>query len=152
MDEDTNASQGAAAAAGPSHGLYDYAADRAMRLIEVYARAMPVGFQSPEDFMRAYQVIYAGVGAQPVAIAKLEPIVDKPSAAEIRKSITPDHLISFEDGKPYKMLKRHVGKLGMTFDQYRAKWGLPADYPSVAASYSARRSELAKENGLGLER
>jgi predicted transcriptional regulator len=67
----------------------------------------------------------------------------------IRKSITPDFLISLEDGKKYKTLKRHLGKLGLTPDEYRAKWGLPADYPMVAPDYAHKRSELARSSGLG---
>jgi predicted transcriptional regulator len=67
----------------------------------------------------------------------------------IKKSITPDFLISLEDGKQYKTLKRHLGKLGLTAEEYRAKWGLPADYPMVAPSYAAKRSELARGSGLG---
>jgi predicted transcriptional regulator len=70
----------------------------------------------------------------------------------IRKSITPDFLISLEDGKKYKTLKRHLGKLGLTAEQYRAKWDLPADYPMVASNYAAKRSELARSSGLGQQR
>jgi predicted transcriptional regulator len=78
---------------------------------------------------------------------------DKPQpAVSIRKSITPDFLISLEDGKKYKTLKRHLGKLGLTAEEYRAKWGLPADYPMVAPNYAARRSELARSSGLGQQR
>jgi predicted transcriptional regulator len=71
------------------------------------------------------------------------------TSAQIRKSITPDALISFEDGKPYKVLKRHLTTLGMSLAGYKGKWGLPKDYPTTAASYSARRSEMAKALGLG---
>jgi predicted transcriptional regulator len=67
----------------------------------------------------------------------------------IKKSVTPDFLISLEDGKKYKTLKRHLGRLGLTAEEYRAKWGLPADYPMVAPSYAAKRSELARSSGLG---
>jgi predicted transcriptional regulator len=70
----------------------------------------------------------------------------------IKKSVTPDFLISLEDGKEYKTLKRHLGKLGLTAEEYRAKWGLPADYPMVAPSYAAKRSELARSSGLGQQR
>jgi predicted transcriptional regulator len=70
-------------------------------------------------------------------------------AVPIKKSITPDHLISLEDGQKYKSLKRHLSTRGMTPDEYRAKWGLPRDYPMVAANYSAQRSQLAKALGLG---
>jgi predicted transcriptional regulator len=70
-------------------------------------------------------------------------------AVSIRKSVTPDFLISLEDGKPYKSLKRHLSKLGLTPQAYREKWDLPFDYPMVAANYALKRSELAKSMGLG---
>ncbi len=73
----------------------------------------------------------------------------KVTPAQIRKSVTPDHLISFIDGKPYKSLKRHLTSHGTTPDEYRRKFGLGHDYPMVAASYAAQRSELAKSLGLG---
>lgn len=72
-----------------------------------------------------------------------------PTPAEIKKSITHDALMSFEDGKSYKTLRRHLTMRGLTPQQYRAKYGLPADYPVTAAGYSAQRSELAKAIGLG---
>lgn len=80
-----------------------------------------------------------------------EPVIefDKPTPAQIRKSITPDALTSFIDGKPYKTLKRHLTKHGLTIETYRERYGLPQDYPSTAASYSAQRSALAKQLGLG---
>ena len=77
------------------------------------------------------------------------PQVDRPTAAQIKKSIRPEALISFEDGKPYRTLKRHLTRLGMTPAEYREKWGLASDYPMVAPDYSARRSELAKQLGFG---
>ncbi|GLS17840.1 MucR family transcriptional regulator [Labrys miyagiensis] len=71
-------------------------------------------------------------------------------AVPIKKSVTPDFLISLEDGKKYKSLKRHLSSsYGMTPEDYRAKWGLPADYPMVAPNYAKQRSELAKTMGLG---
>jgi predicted transcriptional regulator len=74
-------------------------------------------------------------------------------AVPTKKSITPDYLISLEDGGRYKSLKRHLRtSYGMTPEEYRAKWGLPADYPMVAPNYAKRRSELAKSMGLGLKR
>lgn len=73
-------------------------------------------------------------------------------AVSIRKSVTADHLICLDDGKRFKSLKRHLATLGMTPEEYRAKWGLPADYPMVAANYAARRSDLAKSMGLGQSR
>jgi predicted transcriptional regulator len=67
----------------------------------------------------------------------------------IKKSITPDFLISLEDGRRYKSLKRHLKGRGLTPEQYREKWGLPRDYPMVAPNYAKQRSELAKALGLG---
>jgi predicted transcriptional regulator len=71
-------------------------------------------------------------------------------AVPIKKSITPDYLICLEDGRKFKSLKRHLRtKYDMSPDQYRAKWGLPKDYPMVAPNYAAARSNLAKQMGLG---
>ena len=79
--------------------------------------------------------------------APLEPA--KP-AVSVKKSITPEYLVCLEDGKRFKSLKRHLRtQYNMTPEQYRDKWGLPADYPMVAPNYSATRSRLAKDNGLG---
>jgi predicted transcriptional regulator len=86
------------------------------------------------------------VAPKPAELERPEP------AVSIRKSVTPDFLISLEDGKKYKTLKRHLGKLGLTPDEYRAKWGLPADYPMVAPDYAQKRSELARSSGLGQQR
>jgi predicted transcriptional regulator len=74
-------------------------------------------------------------------------------AVAIRKSVFPDYIICLEDGKRLKMLKRHLAtSYNMTPDQYREKWGLDARYPMVAPNYAERRSELAKQIGLGTHR
>jgi predicted transcriptional regulator len=73
----------------------------------------------------------------------------KTPAVPIRRSITPDFLICLDDGKRFKSLRRHLGGLGMTPEQYREKWDLPPDYPMVAPNYAAQRSALAKQIGLG---
>jgi predicted transcriptional regulator len=71
-------------------------------------------------------------------------------AVPVKKSVTPDHLICLEDGKKLKMLKRYLRIThGMTPDEYRAKWGLPAGYPMVAPNYAKQRSDFAKQIGLG---
>ena len=88
--------------------------------------------------------------AAPAAVA--EETVAKATPAQIKKSITPDALISFIDGKPYKTLKRHLSTHGMDFETYRTRFGLPTDYPTVSANYSAARSALAKDLGLGQQR
>jgi predicted transcriptional regulator len=73
-------------------------------------------------------------------------------AVPVKKSITPDHILSLEDGKPYKSLKRHLSSRGLTPAEYRAKWGLPSNYPMVSPNYAKARSELAKSLGLGQQR
>lgn len=71
-------------------------------------------------------------------------------AVPIRRSITPDYLVCLEDGKKLKMLKRHIRAVyGLTPEEYRMKWGLPADYPMVAPNYAKQRSNFAKQIGLG---
>ena len=70
-------------------------------------------------------------------------------AVSIRRSVTVDFIICLDDGKKFKSMKRHLAGLGMTPDQYRAKWGLPSDYPMVAPNYSEARSMMAKSAGLG---
>ena len=91
-----------------------------------------------------------------IADAKTTPETHEPTtltpAVSVRKSITPDHIICLDDGKRFKSLKRHLSALGMTPDQYRTKWNLPADYPMVAANYAEKRSALAKKIGLGQDR
>ncbi len=92
----------------------------------------------------------AQLASGPVIAASLEE--KKEPAVSIRKSITPDFLVCLDDGKKFKSLRRHLSGLGLTPDQYRAKWNLPSDYPMVAANYAAARSEMAKRIGLGQKR
>lgn len=83
-------------------------------------------------------------GAEVVEQAPKEP------AVSVKKSITPDYLICLEDGRKFKSLKRHLRtKYNMSPEDYRAKWGLPKDYPMVAPNYARARSDLAKQMGLG---
>jgi predicted transcriptional regulator len=82
--------------------------------------------------------------------ASSEPL--KP-AVPVKRSIHPDYIVCLEDGKKFKSLKRHLrSQYGMTPEQYRDKWSLPADYPMVAPNYAATRSQLAKQMGLGQQR
>lgn len=79
-----------------------------------------------------------------------EPAPELKPAVPVKKSITPDAIVCLEDGKAFKSLKRHLAtKYNMTPDEYRARWGLPKDYPMVAPNYAAARSALAKTMGLG---
>lgn len=78
---------------------------------------------------------------------------DMKPAVPVKKSVTPDYLICLEDGKKFKSLKRHLRThFNLTPEQYREKWGLPADYPMVAPNYANSRSKLAKNMGLGQRR
>lgn len=82
-------------------------------------------------------------------VTEAEPPRPDPAVA-ISKSITPDYLICLEDGRKLKMLKRYLrSRYDLTPEEYRARWNLPSDYPMVAPNYAKRRSEFAKEIGLG---
>lgn len=100
--------------------------------------------QLPDVIKTIYSSISALDGGAPVGASGLKPIVP------IKKSIAPDYIICLEDGKKLKMLKRHLRtSYGMTPEEYRIKWGLPADYPMVAPNYAEQRSAFAKKIGLG---
>ncbi|MER9580947.1 MucR family transcriptional regulator [Mesorhizobium sp. M0276] len=93
--------------------------------------------------------VHAALKGTAGSVSAEKPEALKP-AVPIRKSVTPDYIICLEDGKKFKSLKRHLSThYGLTPDDYRAKWGLPADYPMVAPNYATARSELAKTMGLG---
>ena len=102
---------------------------------------------APDALPALIQEVYrtlANVGQEPAQADKPQP------AVPVKKSVFPDHIICLEDGKKLKMLKRHLKtSFNMTPDQYRERWGLPADYPMVAPNYASHRSSLAKKIGLG---
>ena len=99
----------------------------------------------PTLISNIHGALSALVGPAPAA-----PEVKQEPAVSIRASIKPDYVVCLEDGKKLKMLKRHLmTHYNMTPDQYRAKWGLPADYPMVAPNYAEQRRTLAKSIGLG---
>jgi len=107
---------------------------------------------APQDLPVLIRTVHAALrevsGAQP-ATAEAAP---EPAVA-IKKSVTPDFIICLEDGKKFKSLKRHLRtRYNLTPDEYRAKWGLPHDYPMVAPNYAKERSNLAKRMGLGTAR
>lgn len=105
---------------------------------------------APADLPAVIAKVYAALqtlgGGESAPAEEAAPAL---SAAQIRKSVQPDRLISFIDGKAYKTLKRHLTAHGLTPATYRERFGLPADYPMVASDYSERRSSLAKAHGLG---
>jgi len=81
------------------------------------------------------------------------PVEAPKPAVPVKKSVTPDFIVCLEDGKKFKSLKRHLRtQYNMTPEQYREKWGLPADYPMVPPNYAEARSKLAKQMGLGQQR
>ncbi|KPF62483.1 MucR family transcriptional regulator [Porphyrobacter sp. AAP60] len=82
-------------------------------------------------------------------VAEVEEVRPQP-AVSIRNSIKPDYIVCLEDGKKLKMLKRYLRtNFDMTPEEYRARWGLPSDYPMVAPNYAEKRRDLAKKIGLG---
>jgi predicted transcriptional regulator len=89
-----------------------------------------------------------------VSTGTVETVTEAPKpAVPLKKSVTSDYIICLEDGKKFKSLKRHLRtQYNMSPEEYREKWGLPADYPMVAPNYAAARSELAKKMGLGQQR
>jgi predicted transcriptional regulator len=108
---------------------------------------------APNALPPLIQAVYRSLAtAGEVEAAPAAPAAPTP-AVPVRKSVFPDFIVCLEDGRKLKMLKRHLRtSYGMTPDQYRAKWGLPADYPMVAPTYAGHRSMLAKKSGLGRAR
>lgn len=122
------------------------------KTVELVAAYVSQNHVQPSDLPGLIASVHATLGSlgmAPEPDGATEPL--KP-AVPIKKSITDDYIISLEDGRRFKSLKRYLGTLGMTPAEYRAKWGLPADYPMVAPAYAAKRSELAKTIGLGTKR
>ena len=105
---------------------------------------------APDALPGLIRDVFAVVSSLGAAPTETEPVRSelKP-AVPVKKSITPDYLICLEDGAKLKVLKRHLAQLGLTPAEYRAKWGLPDEYPMVAPNYAKQRSELAKGIGLG---
>jgi predicted transcriptional regulator len=103
-----------------------------------------------QDLPQLIQQVYAALAGVGTALAAKE----RPTPAiSVKRSITPDYIVCLEDGKKLKMLKRHLKtRYNLTPDEYRERWGLPADYPMVAPNYAAQRSNLAKKIGLGTTR
>ena len=129
----------------PPHSLIDLTAD----IVSAYIANNNVPVTELPSLISGIHTALATLGSQ----AYPEPAaVEKLTSTQIRKSIMPDALISFEDGKSYKTLRRHLTLRGLSPEAYREKWGLPRDYPMTAASYSAQRSELARSLGLGQQR
>ncbi len=115
-------------------------------VVSAYVSNNPVPVSDLPGLIGQVHVALRGVGNG----AKEEQAEALKPAVSIKKSVTPDYIVSLEDGKKFKSLKRHLAtRYGLTPDDYRAKWGLPPDYPMVAPNYAAARSALAKTMGLG---
>ena len=98
------------------------------------------------DFVRS---VHSTLGTLGSGNDEIQQTNQKP-AVPVKRSITPDYLICLEDGKKLKMLKRYLrSQYGLSPEEYRKKWGLPADYPMVAPNYAEKRSQFAKQIGLG---
>jgi predicted transcriptional regulator len=122
-------------------GLIELTAD----ITSAYVGNNAVSATELPALIRSIHSALSGVG-QPVEV----PPEVKTPAVSIKKSITDDFLVCLEDGRKFKSLKRHLRtKYNLSPEEYRAKWGLPKDYPMVAPSYAASRSALAKSMGLG---
>ncbi|AWN41274.1 MucR family transcriptional regulator [Methylobacterium durans] len=119
----------------------------AAEIVSAFVANNPIPMSELPAVIASVHAALCGLGSAASQTAAEE--VEKATPSQVRKSITPDALISFIDGKPYKTLKRHLSTHGLDPYSYRQRYGLPGDYPMVAASYAAQRSELAKSIGLG---
>jgi len=120
--------------------------EMATDIVSAYVGNNTVAASDLPALIQSVHKALSGVSANPEAV---EAPVKEP-AVSVKKSITPEHLICLEDGRKFKSLKRHLRtKYNMSPEEYRAKWGLPKDYPMVAPSYARARSDLAKQMGLG---
>ena len=117
-------------------------------IVSAYVSNNPVRPADLPELIRNVHSSLSGL-ANSSATTASEPEVEKLTAAQIRKSVQPDGIVSFLDGKTYKTMKRHLTGHGLDPYSYRQRFGLPADYPMVAPAYAAQRSELAKSIGLG---
>lgn len=122
---------------------------QAARIVAAYVSHNAVPAADLPQLIASVHGALSRLGDAPAA-AQEAPAEQKAPAVPIRRSVTDDYLICLEDGKRFKSLKRHLrSRYGLTPEQYREKWGLPHDYPMVAPNYSAKRSRLAQEMGLG---
>ena len=132
----------------PSHDQIDFV-ELTADIVSAYVANNSVPVPDLPTLLSGVHAALTGLGQ---SSAPAEPDFKKATPAQIKKSITPDALISFIDGKPYKTLKRHLTGNGMTIEQYRQRYGLPPDYPTTASTYSAMRAEFARNAGLGHKR
>lgn len=120
----------------------------AAQIVTAYVSKNDIGAEALPDLVRSVHRALAGA-AGPVESTAEKPIPAVPP----RKSVFPDYIICLEDGKKLKLLRRHLKTAyNMTPQEYRERWGLPAEYPMVAPNYATHRSSLARRIGLGRRR
>lgn len=117
-----------------------------VRIVAAFVSRNPVQPATLPSLIEAVHRELAALGREESAAAVL------PTPAQIKQSIHRDFLISFENGKKYVALKRHLTSLGLSPQAYREKWGLPVGYPMTALAYSRQRADIAKVTGLGRAR
>jgi predicted transcriptional regulator len=115
-------------------------------IVSAYVRRNPVGASALPDLIRTVHQSLNGLNAEVAA-----PLREKQKpAVPVSKSVQPDYIVCLEDGAHLKMLKRYLrSRFGLSPEDYRRKWGLPPEYPMVAPAYAQRRSDFAKQIGLG---
>jgi predicted transcriptional regulator len=119
------------------------------RVVAAFVGNNPVAVSDLPALINNVQAAFRGLGEEKSAAPRAE----LTPAVPIKKSVTPDYIVCLEDGKKLKMLKRHLKTVyNMSPDDYRAKWGLPPEYPMVAPNYAKARSEMATKLGLGRKR
>ncbi|MHB2208290.1 Ros/MucR family transcriptional regulator [Methylobacterium sp. CM6257] len=124
--------------------------DLAAEIVSAYVSNNPVPpAELPALIARVHEAVSNLTATGSAGAAAPDAEIEKPTPAQIRKSIRDDGIVSFIDGKTYKTLKRHLSSHGLDPRSYRERYGLPADYPMTAPSYAAQRSALAKAIGLG---
>ncbi len=117
-----------------------------VEIVSAYVSNNPIAATQVPDVINTVYGALNSINGQTVS----ENAEAQKPAVSVRRSINPDHIVCLEDGKKLKMLKRHLrAAYGMSPDEYRAKWGLPSDYPMVAPNYALQRSAFAKQIGLG---
>jgi predicted transcriptional regulator len=118
----------------------------ATEIVAAYVSNNPIPVSEVPAMIKSVHTTLGGLGNGLTG----EAVSSQKPAIPIKRSVNPDYIVCLEDGKKLKMLKRYLrSNFSMTPEEYRAKWGLPADYPMVAPNYAAQRSEFAKKIGLG---
>ena len=120
--------------------------EQAAEVVSAYVARNSVPIAELPNLIRSIHNTLSTLGQPAPVEPSAEPL--KP-AVPVKKSVTDEFIISLEDGRKFKSMKRYLSGLGMTPEQYRTKWSLAKDYPMVAPAYAAKRSALAKTIGLG---